>query len=156
VAFVTIGDMRLEVELIGEARGARAPLVFLHEGLGSVALWRDFPARVAAATARPALVYSRLGYGRSSPLLAKRRPDYMHREALDVLPALLAQLGIARPILIGHSDGASIALIYGAEHPASGIVAMAPHVFVEDVSVASIEAARTAWETTDLSQRLAR
>jgi pimeloyl-ACP methyl ester carboxylesterase len=137
--------------------GAEPALVFLHEGLGSVAMWRDFPARVAAATGRRTLVYSRLGYGASAPLPAPRRPDYMHREALEALPALRAEHGLADAVLVGHSDGASIALIHaGAGHPVRGIVAMAPHVFVEDVTIRSIEAAREAWRTTDLRARLER
>jgi pimeloyl-ACP methyl ester carboxylesterase len=156
VALITIGPASLDVELIAGARAGRPPLVFLHEGLGSLALWRDFPARVAAATGCAALVYSRSGYGKSSPLAGPRPIDYMHREALGVLPALLAETGLAEPLLIGHSDGASIALIYAGTHEARGIVAMAPHVFVEDISIASIAAAREAWMTTDLRQRLAR
>jgi pimeloyl-ACP methyl ester carboxylesterase len=142
---------------INDLPGAAPALVFLHEGLGSVAMWRDFPGRVAAATGRRTLVYSRAGYGRSAPLTAPRRPDYMHREALEALPALRTARGLADPVLIGHSDGASIALIHaGAGHRVSGIVAMAPHVFVEDVTIRSIEAAREAWRTTDLRARLQR
>jgi pimeloyl-ACP methyl ester carboxylesterase len=137
--------------------GAEPSLVFLHEGLGSVAMWRDFPTRVAAATGRRTIVYSRMGYGKSPALRGPREPDYMHREALEALPALRAELGLADPVLVGHSDGASIALIHaGGGHPVRGIVAMAPHVFVEDVTVRSIEAAREAWATTDLPARLGR
>jgi pimeloyl-ACP methyl ester carboxylesterase len=137
--------------------GAEPALVFLHEGLGSVAMWREFPSRVAAATGRRTLVYSRQGYGRSAKLTGPRRSDYMHREALETLPALRAERGLADPVLIGHSDGASIALIHaGAGHKVRGIVAMAPHVFVEDVTIRSIEAAREAWRTTDLRTRLRR
>ena len=137
----------------------RAPvLVFLHEGLGSVTLWRDFPARLVAATGHGALVYSRFGYGQSDPLTEKRRTDFMHEEALRALPELLDKLGIERPILIGHSDGASIALIHagGAARPLTGVVAMAPHVLVEDISIHSIELAKRSYETTDLRDRLAR
>src|SRR5690349_2690065 len=134
---------------INDLPGAEPALVFLHEGLGSVAMWRDFPARVAAATGRRTLVYSRRGYGRSAPLTEARRPDYMHREALDDLPRLRAEHGLPDPVLIGHSDGASIALIHaGAGYRVRGIVAMAPHVFVEDVTIRSIEVAREAWRTT--------
>lgn len=142
---------------IDDLPGAEPALVFLHEGLGSVAMWRDFPSRVAAATGRRTLVYSRQGYGRSAPLTAPRRPDYMHCEALEALPALRAERGLADPVLVGHSDGASIALIHaGAGHKVRGIVAMAPHVFVEDVTIRSIEGAREAWRTTDLRVRLQR
>jgi pimeloyl-ACP methyl ester carboxylesterase len=137
--------------------GAAPALLLLHEGLGSVAMWRDFPARLNAATGRRVVAYSRLGYGRSPALAAPRTPDYMHREALETLPALRQARGLADAILVGHSDGASIALVHaGAGHPVRGIVAIAPHVFVEDVTIASIEAAREAWATTDLRARLAR
>src|SRR3954465_8755663 len=133
-------------------------LVFLHEGLGSVALWKDFPAEVVAATDRPALVYSRYGYGKSDPLMNSRSVDYMHREALEVLPQVLDHFKIDSPVLVGHSDGASIALIYAgnAKRPVSGVVAMAPHVFVEDITVNSIAEARTAFQRTDLPQKLGR
>jgi pimeloyl-ACP methyl ester carboxylesterase len=156
--FVTVRDQRLDYELIA-ARDAAAPtLILLHEGLGSIGQWRDFPTRLAAATGCAALVYSRLGYGRSAPLEQKRRVDYMHVEALEVLPALRDVLAIADPILVGHSDGASIALIHaGAPRwQVRALILEAPHVFVEDVSVASIAAAKTAYETTDLRARLAR
>jgi pimeloyl-ACP methyl ester carboxylesterase len=142
---------------IQDIEGSSPALVLLHEGLGSVAMWRDFPARVAAATGRRTLTYSREGYGASPPLRAPRRPDYMHREALETLPTLLSERGAAAPILVGHSDGASIALIHaGAGRAVRGVVAMAPHVFVEDVTIRSIEAARKAWRSTDLRARLER
>jgi pimeloyl-ACP methyl ester carboxylesterase len=144
---------RLEyVELEGEA----PPLVFLHEGLGSVALWRDFPARVAEATGRRTLVYSRLGHGASDPADLPRTPRFMHDEALRTLPALLERLDAREPVLIGHSDGASIALIHAAAHPVHGLALIAPHVFVEDVTVRSIAAAREAFARTDLRERMAR
>src|SRR5271168_355468 len=110
--FVKIDGRRLDYERIDGSAPAVPTLVFLHEGLGSVALWRDFPARVAAATGCAALVYSRYGYGSSENLAAPRGVGYMHEEALETLPALLAALGIVEPVLIGHSDGASIALIH--------------------------------------------
>jgi len=132
--------------------------VFLHEGLGSVSLWKDVPARVAERTGCGIFVYSRRGYGASDALGAPREPDYMHREADVVLPALLDDGRIERPILFGHSDGASIALLFAAAFPgrARALVLEAPHVFVEDLSVASIAAAKTAFETTDLRSKLAR
>ena len=135
---------------------ARPTLVFLHEGLGSIGQWRDFPRLVAQATGCAALVYARYGYGQSNVLAEERVPvSFMHDEALKALPEVLAARGIADPVLIGHSDGASIALIYaGAGHPVRAVAVMAPHVFVEDVSVASIVAARRAFETTDLPERL--
>ncbi len=154
---LVVGGRRLEVQIIPGRDGAPGTLVFLHEGLGSVSLWRDFPARVVAATGCTAVVYSRYGYGNSDPLEAPFAVDYMHREALESLPALREELGIAAPILVGHSDGASIALIHaGAGAAVRGLVALAPHVFVEDLSVRSIAQAKTAFETTDLPQRLAR
>jgi len=133
-------------------------LVFLHEGLGSVALWKEFPAEVVAATGCPALVYSRYGYGKSDPLMVSRNVDYMHREALEVLPQVLDHFKIDSPVLVGHSDGASIALIHAGagKRPLSCVVAMAPHVFVEDVTVKSIAEAKTAFERTDLPQKLGR
>jgi pimeloyl-ACP methyl ester carboxylesterase len=133
-------------------------LVLLHEGLGSVGLWRDFPHRLAAATGLPVLVYSRQGNGRSSPLGQARTPAYMHDEAREVLPAVLQAFGIQRPLLVGHSDGGSIALIHAGSFPgiACGVVAIAPHLFVEDLTVESIRAAKVAYETTDLRARLAR
>jgi pimeloyl-ACP methyl ester carboxylesterase len=133
-------------------------LVFLHEGLGSLAMWKDFPAQVAEATGCRTLVYSRYGYGKSDRLQDARNVDYMHSEALDVLPEVLRQLDIDNPILVGHSDGASIALIHAgaAQSQLSGLVLLAPHVFVEDLTVASIAQAKIAYQTTDLPARLAR
>jgi pimeloyl-ACP methyl ester carboxylesterase len=133
-------------------------LVMLHEGLGSVSTWRDFPEQLAAATGCRTLVYSRLGYGRSSALEVPRRVDYMHEEANVWLPAILERLHVKRPVLFGHSDGASIALIRAAnpESDLSGIIALAPHVKVEDLTVRSIEAAKAAYLETDLRVRLGR
>jgi pimeloyl-ACP methyl ester carboxylesterase len=148
----------LEIVVVPDESGdGRPPLVFLHEGLGSVELWRSFPADLRAAVGRPAmLVYSRAGYGRSPPIERPWPVSYMHREALEVLPALLAAHGVTRPVLVGHSDGASIALIHaGHGHPVAGLVLLAPHVFVEDVTVAAIAAAGEAYGTTGLRARLA-
>jgi pimeloyl-ACP methyl ester carboxylesterase len=139
-----------------ELPGAEPTLVFLHEGLGSVELWRDFPDRLAVATGRRALIYSRAGHGRSDVPQEPRTPRFMHDEALDVLPALLRRHGVERPVLVGHSDGASIALIHASQHPVDALVLLAPHVFVEDLSVASIAEARDAFETTDLGERMGR
>jgi pimeloyl-ACP methyl ester carboxylesterase len=155
---ISIQGHSLEYRLV-TATSADAPtLVFLHEGLGSVSLWKELPDRVAAACGCHALVYSRYGNGGSDPLTAARLPDYMHREALDVLPELLDRLAIRHPILLGHSDGASIAIIFAGAFPArpAGLIALAPHVFVEEISVRSITAAREAYRTTDLAERLAR
>ena len=152
--FVVVRGHKLEVQRIA---GSPRTLVFLHEGLGSVAMWRDFPLKAAQATGCTAVVYSRYGYGQSEVLQAPHGVDYMHREALESLPDLLAKLEIAEPILVGHSDGGSIALIHAAANPkVAGLVVMAPHVFVEDLSVASIAEAKTAFEKTDLPQKLGR
>ncbi|MEZ5605994.1 MAG: alpha/beta hydrolase [Burkholderiaceae bacterium] len=161
---VDIDGVFLEAAALAAPAGSptgRAPLVFLHEGLGSVALWRDWPASLCAATGRAGWVVSRRGYGRSSPVpdvrgAGRLQPDYMHREALQVLPRLLAALGLEQPVLVGHSDGATIALIHAAHHPLAACVVMAPHLMVEDVSVRSIEQARQAFEHGPLRQRLAR
>ncbi|HXR58582.1 MAG TPA: alpha/beta hydrolase [Burkholderiales bacterium] len=148
------GGHALECELI---EGAEPALVFLHEGLGSIRLWRGFPARVAQATGRKALVYDRYGYGESE-VLREPRVDvkFMHREGLEVLPEVLNETGIKNPVLVGHSDGASISLIYAGTHPVRGLVVMAPHVFTEPFNLASIRKIRTAFETTDLPQRFAK
>ena len=152
--FVVVQGRKLEVQRIP---GSAHTLVFLHEGLGSVAMWRDFPLKAAHATGCSAVVYSRYGYGQSDVLREARRVDYMHAEALEVLPELLRVLEVPDPVLVGHSDGGSIALIYASAHPkVKGLVVMAPHVFVEDISVKSIAEARTAFETTDLAQKLGR
>ena len=142
-------------EWVGEESG-KAPLVFLHEGLGSIRQWRDFPAKVATATGRRALVYDRYGYGQSDGLKeARRTVRFMHDEALTALPSLLRELRIENPILIGHSDGASIALIHaGSGNKTRGVVAMAPHVFIEPLCLKSIDKAAEAFENTDLKDRL--
>lgn len=152
-----VDGRRLEVARWA-GRSLAPPIVLLHEGLGSVAMWRDFPARLGARTGRAVIAYSRWGYGASEALAGARDVEYMHREGEVVLPDLLAQLGCERPVLFGHSDGASIALIAAGAHPglAGALILAAPHVFVEDLSIASIEQARTAWETTSLPARLAR
>ena len=159
---ITIDGVAMEVERLAAGAGTqRAPIVFLHEGLGSVGMWRDWPARVCQATGRAGVVYSRRGYGGSDAVADVRgagrlEPDYMHREALAVLPELLRALDLARPVLLGHSDGGSIALIHAGRFPVSACVVMAPHVIVEDVSVRSIEAAREAYQAGDMRGRLAR
>ncbi|MGE5115548.1 MAG: alpha/beta fold hydrolase [Betaproteobacteria bacterium] len=149
----------LEVAFVGAA-GAEPPLVFLHEGLGSVAMWKDFPARLCERLGRSGLVYSRFGYGRSTPRPAGERfpVGFMHREARVMLPALLDALGIARADLFGHSDGASIALLAAAHQPAryGAVVVLAPHVFVEPISVESIARAKVAYLEQGLRARLAR
>jgi pimeloyl-ACP methyl ester carboxylesterase len=130
--------------------------VLLHEGLGSVGLWRDFPARLSEATGRRVVAFSRFGHGRSEPPPQPRTPAFFHEEALEILPEVLARLDAPEPILVGHSDGASIALIPAGHHPVSGIALLAPHVFVEDVTVAEIRIARERYAEGGLRERMAR
>jgi pimeloyl-ACP methyl ester carboxylesterase len=156
--------VRIEHQWIAPDRLGAPLLVFLHEGLGSLAMWKDFPRTLCNAVGCRGLVYSRPGYGRSSPRAAEEAwgLDFMHRQAHEVLPALLAALGVDAaaqpPWLFGHSDGGSIALLYAARFPrrVAGAVVVAPHIVVEDLSVASIAQARSAYLDTDLRQRLAR
>jgi pimeloyl-ACP methyl ester carboxylesterase len=136
-AFVEIAGGRLEVlDLPGDP--AASPLVLLHEGLGSVGLWRSFPAELQRATGLRTIVFSRFGHGRSDPPPRPRTPSFMHEEAREVLPVLFGRLAVERPILVGHSDGGSTGLIHAAEHDVAALVLLAPHVFVEDVCVAAI------------------
>ncbi len=156
--FLDVASHRIEYRRIEAPRAARPTLVFLHEGLGSIAMWRDFPEQVARATQCDTIVYSRYGYGNSESLGEPRSVRYMHEEAQAVLPQLLDLLAVDRPILIGHSDGGSIALIHAGTRVRAvrAVVTMAAHVFVEEISVASIAAAKAAYETTDLRDKLAR
>jgi pimeloyl-ACP methyl ester carboxylesterase len=154
-----IHDSDLEYRLIGPQPSEAPTIVMLHEGLGSTALWGDFPDRLQAATGMGVFVYSRAGYGASTSVTLPRPLDYMSREALEVLPALLDAIGFTRGVLLGHSDGASIAAIYAGgtgDHRVRGVVLMAPHFVVEDVSVASIAAIKQTYETADLREKLAR
>lgn len=157
--FVSIGGQRLEYRMFGP-RPDRAPtIVMLHEGLGSVGLWGDFPERLQRATGAGVFVYSRAGYGQSSPVPLPRPLTYMHDEARDVLPALLAAIGFKRGVLLGHSDGASIATIYAGthqDHRVGGLVLIAPHFLTEDSGIAAIAEAKSAYEAGDLKSRLAR
>jgi pimeloyl-ACP methyl ester carboxylesterase len=158
MAFTSVQGHRLEYELIPSAVSDAPIIVFLHEGLGSLSMWRDFPRRVVEATGHPALVYSRYGYGQSDPLTESRGVDFMHDEGIKALPVLLDKLHIEKPILFGHSDGGSIALLYagGTRHPVAGLILMAPHLFVEDVCIRSIEVSKQTYQTTDLRERLGR
>lgn len=156
--FASVDGRRIEYRMIPGDALAQPSLVFLHEGLGCVGLWRDFPDKVAARLGARALIYSRFGYGQSDGLLAKRTPRFMHEEALKVLPALLDQLGIDNPLLVGHSDGASIAIIHAAasERRVSGLALMAPHTFVEQVCVDSIAHVRDTYHIGPVKSRLAK
>jgi pimeloyl-ACP methyl ester carboxylesterase len=159
---VAAGGRRADIEYawIGTGPAERA-VVFLHEGLGSLSMWKDFPSRLCAALGMRGLVYSRPGYGKSTPRATGERwpVAFMHRHATEVLPALLAALEVPqRPWLFGHSDGGSIALLFASAFPEApgGVVALAPHLFVEELCVRSIDAARSAYLTTDLRARLGR
>ncbi|MCZ7564062.1 MAG: alpha/beta hydrolase [Burkholderiales bacterium] len=155
--FVTIDGRRIEYSRIEGDERAAPVLVMLHEGLGSVSMWGEFPARVARATGCPVVAYSRFGYGRSAPRAAPFAVEYMHAEATEVLPELLRRLGISQPVLYGHSNGASIAIIHAAvTGGVGGLVLAAPHVFVEEKTTHAIAAAKAAFETTDLPRKLAR
>src|SRR3982074_760397 len=157
--FLNIGAADLEYRSIGPAPDAAPTIVMLHEGLGSAGLWGDFPDRLAAATGAGVLVYSRAGYGASTTVALPRPLDYMHMEALDVLPKLLDKIGFRRGLLLGHSDGASIAAIYAGgvqDHRVRGVAMIAPHFIVEDISVISIAKIKQAYETSDLKSKLAR
>ncbi len=141
-----------------EPETARPTIVMLHEGLGSVALWKDFPQKLALRTGCGVLAYSRYGHGSSDRLMEKRPVEFMHHEGEVVLPELLDKLGITRPILLGHSDGGSIALIFAGKYPERpcALILEAPHVFVEDLSVASITLAKDEFQTTNMRPKLAR
>jgi len=155
--YLQIDGRQLEFTWHGPGPDDAPTLVFLHEGLGCVALWRDFPAKLAAATGCGAFVYSRLGYGKSDPCELPRPIHFMHTEGLDVLPQVLSVAGIKDCILVGHSDGGSIAIVYAGGTPASplrGLITAAAHVFCEQLSVDSIKSARTQYERHNLRDRL--
>jgi pimeloyl-ACP methyl ester carboxylesterase len=153
------GAQRLECRFVGPRPDEAPTLVLLHEGLGCVGLWNDFPERLAAATSAGVFVYSRVGYGKSSIVTLPRPLSYMHDEARETLPRLLDAIGFRRGLLVGHSDGASIATIYAGshqDHRVGGLVLIAPHFFTEDSGIASIAEAKKAYEIGDLRTRLSR
>ena len=157
--FLTIGAQTLEYRFLGPRPDAAPTIVMLHEGLGCVGLWGDFPDRLQQATGCGVFVWSRAGYGQSSAVPLPRPLTYMHDEARDMLPKLLDEIGFRRGLLLGHSDGASIAAIYAGshqDHRIGGLVLIAPHFFTEDEGIAAIAEARRAYETADLRQKLAR
>ena len=157
--FLAIGGASLEYRMIGPAPDVSPTIVFLHEGLGSVGLWGNFPDRVAEATGLGVLAYSRAGYGRSSASTMPRRISFMHEEARDVLPRVLDAIGFRRGVLLGHSDGASIAAIYAGSFPdprVHGLVLLAPHFFAEGFGIAEIARAKERYEDGDLRAKLAR
>jgi pimeloyl-ACP methyl ester carboxylesterase len=154
-----IGAQQLEFRFTGPQPDTAPTLVLLHEGLGSVGLWGDFPEKLSNATGTGVFAYSRAGYGKSSPVILPRPLSYMHDEARETLPQLLDAIGFKRGLLIGHSDGASIAAIYAGshqDHRIGGLVLIAPHFFTEDAGIASIVEAKKAYETGDLRARLSR
>ena len=157
--FLDLADMRLEYRMIGPRPRAAPTLVLLHQGLGSVAVWGRFAEELAAATGASVFAYSRAGYGRSSPSKLPRPVSFMHEEATDVLPRVLAAIDFQRGVLIGHSDGASIAAIYAGtieDHRVRGLVLVAPHFFTEEMGLAEIACAKAAFEAGPLRARLAR
>ncbi len=158
VSYLTAAGHRLEYAWLGPDSDEAPTLVFLHEGLGSLATWKDFPNEVAAATGCGAFLYSRWGYGKSDPRIGPCNEHYLRDEALMALPQVLSQMRIQHPILIGHSDGASLALIYAGanSNDVRGLVLEAPHVFVEDITLAGIKRAGQLYKSTGLPQRLAR
>jgi pimeloyl-ACP methyl ester carboxylesterase len=156
--FLQVGEVRLEARWIGPPPDAAPALVFLHEGLGSVSLWKDFPDRLVRETGCGALIYSRAGYGRSDAVPLPRPVRFMHDEA-ELLPEILKAAGIRDHILVGHSDGASISLIHAGSKLAAGLrglILEAPHVFTEPHGLASIARTKEVYQTTDLRERLAR
>ena len=157
--FLDIGAQRLEYRMIGPWPDAAPTLVLLHQGLGCVGMWEDFPEKLQAATGAGVFVYSREGYGQSSPVTLPRPLSFMHQEAQQTLPQILDTIGFQRGLLVGHSDGASIAAIYGGshqDHRVGGLVLIAPHFIVEDATIAAIAAMRKAYDLTDLRARLGR
>jgi pimeloyl-ACP methyl ester carboxylesterase len=155
MTFLEIPGGRLEAELL-DGREVGPAVILLHEGLGSLRLWRGLPRRVHEATGARVLAFSRFGHGKSDPPPRPRTPAFMHEEALDVLPAVLGAARIERPLLAGHSDGASIALIHAAAYPVSGLVLLAPHVFVEQICVDAIRQTRESFHRGGLRERMAR
>jgi pimeloyl-ACP methyl ester carboxylesterase len=157
--FVDLPLHRLEYRMIGPRPDAAPTIVMLHEGLGCVGLWGAFPEQLASATGAGVLVYSRAGYGKSSPGKLPRGVNFMHEEALDVLPCLLAAVGFQRGILLGHSDGGSIAAIYAGsiqDHRVRGLVLMAPHFFTEEMGLEAIRRTREAFAAGTLREKLKR
>jgi pimeloyl-ACP methyl ester carboxylesterase len=160
--WITVKGYRLAAEVIkpvGFSPDKRLPtLLFLHEGLGSIGQWKDFPLALSKASHLQALIYERRGHGKSDPPRGKREVNYLHEEALEYLPQVMKEMGIKKAILVGHSDGGSIALIYAAAHPGNvlGVITEAAHVFVEDITIRGIRKAVRVYETSDLRERLAR
>jgi len=148
-------EYKIELKVISHKKNNLEPIIFLHEGLGSVSLWKDWPLKVSLATERDAIIYSRIGMGNSSPLKEDRNIDYMHIEAIEILPKIIKFLNISEPILFGHSDGASIALIYsGSGFKSKALILEAPHVFVENISIEGALKAKKMWNNNNLKNKL--
>ncbi|WP_260293147.1 alpha/beta fold hydrolase [Sedimenticola hydrogenitrophicus] len=160
--YLTLNGTRLECQWFGQPDGDRPVLVLLHEGLGCVDMWRDFPRRLAQQTGLAVFVYSRQGYGGSDPFAHPLDVDFMHREGMDILPAVLDAAGIGQAFLVGHSDGASISLIYAGERTDPrdprilGLVLLAPHLFVEEETLHGIRQAKQDYDSGSLAERLRR
>ena len=153
--YLIIDDIKIEIKSFIHKNSTLEPIVFLHEGLGSIALWKNFPKEIYNLTKRDVIIYSRIGMGNSSALKKPRKTDYMHQEAIYYLPKILNFLNIKIPILLGHSDGASIALIYaGSGNKVKSMILEAPHVFVEDISIKGIKDAKKLWSSSDLKDKL--
>jgi len=154
--FIYINGFKIEIKVISQNSNLE-PIIFLHEGLGSVSLWKDFPLKVSKATNRDVILYSRIGMGKSSPIKDNRKPSYMHDEAKVYLPQIIKYLNLSEVILFGHSDGASIALIYaGSGFKVKSLILEAPHVFVENISVKGIKLAKKAWNNNNLKDKLSK
>jgi pimeloyl-ACP methyl ester carboxylesterase len=152
-------DIKIEYQWVGANNSKAPPIVFLHEGLGSCAMWKTFPDRLCQAVNLRGLLYSRPGYGKSTPRASEKKLPYgfLHDQAYEVLPALLRTLKITEPyIVFGHSDGASIALLHASDPMVLGVIAMAPHLFVEDITIKSIAEAKTLYEVSNLKEKLSR
>ena len=154
---IVIGNINIEIKSILHINSTLEPIIFLHEGLGSISLWKDFPNKIAKITKRDVIIYSRFGMGNSSSLKEPRNVNYMHQEAMNYLPKILKYLKITNPILFGHSDGASIALIYaGNKNNVKALILEAPHVFVEDISIKGINDAKKMWNNSNLKDKLSK
>lgn len=149
-------EYKIETKIIEyKKNNSLKPILLLHEGLGSVKMWKDWPLYLSEISKRDIVLYSRIGMGKSSPLIEPRKKDYMHIEAKIILPMVLKKLSLSDPIILGHSDGASIAMIYsGSEFPCSALILEAPHVFVEDVTIKSIKKAKKEWDYNILKNKL--
>ena len=157
ISYFNLKDNKIEVKSITNENFKLTPIVFLHEGLGSVSLWKEWPKKVALSLKRNVYIYSRLGMGNSSPLIGERNINYMHDEALKVLPEVINYLNIKNPILMGHSDGASIALIYaGSGFESESLILEAPHVFVEDISIRGVLQAKKMYKNNNLREKLSK